>query len=153
MKKTVNPHLFFMFSLFALSLLFVGGQAMAQDNGYAEQIGLYEKEAQVSSSGLKYVVLSQGHGDKPSKGQAIETEYTGRFLDGEIFDSSVGRAPFVFKVGLGQVIKGWDEALLDMKVGEKRALIVPPDLAYGRQGAGGIIPPDAILFFEVERLK
>ena len=153
MKKSIHLHLFFTFSLFAVVLLFGTGQSMAQDKDYAEQIGLYEKEALVSSSGLKYVVLSQGHGDKPSKGQTVETEYTGRFLDGEIFDSSVGRRPFAFKVGLGQVIKGWDEALLDMKVGEKRALIVPPDLAYGRQGAGGLIPPGATLFFEVEHLK
>ncbi|MCD8141129.1 MAG: FKBP-type peptidyl-prolyl cis-trans isomerase [Planctomycetaceae bacterium] len=75
-------------------------------------------------------------------------------MDGTKFDSSVDRGdPFSFKVGKGEVIQGWDEALGDMKVGEKRAIIVPSKLGYGSRGAGGVIPPNATLFFEIERLK
>ncbi len=74
-------------------------------------------------------------------------------MDGRIFDQSHGRGPLSFAVGTGQVIRGWDEALMDMRPGEKRALIVPPDLGYGKRGAGGVIPPDTTLFFEVERLR
>ncbi|MDR3212176.1 MAG: FKBP-type peptidyl-prolyl cis-trans isomerase [Planctomycetota bacterium] len=99
------------------------------------------------------MVISKGSGPKPRPGQNIAASYSGHLLDGSLFDSSSGRGPFEFKVGRGQVIKGWDEAFLDMRVGEKRALIIPPDLAYGRTGAGGVIPPDATLFFEVERLQ
>ncbi|MDR1519793.1 MAG: FKBP-type peptidyl-prolyl cis-trans isomerase [Planctomycetota bacterium] len=104
-------------------------------------------------SGLKYVVLREGSGKKPRPGQTVDAEYTGRFMDGRIFDSSIGRGPFSFKVGRNEVIKGWDEALSQMTVGEKRALIVPPGLGYGERGAGGVIPPNATLYFEVERLK
>ena len=123
------------------------------DAEWGKQIRRYEKEAKTSMSGLKYVVLEKGEGAKPRPGQTIEAEYTGRFMDGRMFDTSVGRGPFSFKVGKGQVIQGWDEALGDMKVGEKRALIVPSKLGYGKQGAGGSIPPDTTLFFMVERLK
>ena len=130
-----------------------GKTAQAGEKDYGKVIRGYEKEAKTSMSGLKYVVLKEGEGAKPRPGQSIEAEYTGRFMNGEIFDTSVGRGPFSFKVGKGMVIPGWDEALGDMKVGEKRALIVPSKLAYGKQGAGGTIPPDATLFFEVERLK
>ncbi|MDR2391381.1 MAG: FKBP-type peptidyl-prolyl cis-trans isomerase [Planctomycetota bacterium] len=104
-------------------------------------------------SGLKYVILKTGSGPKPKPGQKVEAEYAGRFMDGRLFDTSVGRGPFAFNVGRGRVIAGWDEALLDMAVGEKRAIIVPPELGYGSQGAGGVIPPNATLYFEVERLK
>ncbi len=135
-----------------------GGQAAAKEEAvdekdYGKVIRRYEKEAKTSMSGLKYVVVKKGEGAKPRPGQEIQAEYTGRFMDGRVFDSSVGRGPFRFKVGKKQVIDGWDEALSDMKVGEKRALIVPPKLGYGERGAGGVIPPNATLFFEVERLK
>lgn len=120
---------------------------------YAKIIRRHEKEAKTSMSGLKYVILAKGEGAKPRPGQTIEAEYTGRFMDGRVFDTSVGRGPFSFKVGKGQVIPGWDEALGEMKVGEKRALIVPSKLAYGERGAGGAIPPNTTLYFEVERLK
>ncbi len=127
--------------------------AAAPKKDFAKQIRKYEKEAKTSASGLKYVVLEKGSGAKPRPGQKIEAEYTGRFMDGEMFDTSVGRGPFEFAVGKGQVIAGWDEALGEMKVGEKRALIVPSKLAYGSRGAAGVIPPNATLFFEVKRLK
>ncbi|MBU0730152.1 MAG: peptidylprolyl isomerase [Proteobacteria bacterium] len=101
-------------------------------------------------TGLKYVVLAEGSGDKPAPGTLITAHYTGMFLDGGKFDSSVDRGkPFQFPVGQNQVIKGWDQAFLDMKKGEKRILIIPPDLAYGSQGVGPI-PPNETLVFEVE---
>ncbi|MDR1611831.1 MAG: peptidylprolyl isomerase [Planctomycetota bacterium] len=129
-------------------------QERENQGAYGKEIRKFEKQAKTTKSGLKYVVIKEGAGGKPRPGQGIEAHYTGRFMDGRIFDSSVDRGPFSFPVGKGKVIAGWDEALLDMKVGEKRALILPPELAYGKKGAGdGFIPPDSTLFFEVERVK
>ncbi len=129
-------------------------QAAASEKDIAKQIRKYEKEAKTSMAGLKYVVLQEGTGSRPRPGQTVSANYTGWLMNGEKFDSSEGRGPVSFKVGKGQVIKGWDEALLEMKVGEKRALIIPPNLAYGKAGAGnGLIPSDATLFFEVERVQ
>lgn len=127
--------------------------AQSGDPGAAAEIAQYEKKAKKTPSGLKYVVLRQGKGDKPQRGQMVDTHYVGRLMNGQLFDQSMGRGPFSFKVGTGQVIKAWDEALLDMRLGEKRALIVPPSLGYGSKGAGNAIPPNATLFFEVERLR
>ena len=104
-----------------------------------------------TNSGLMYIILTEGKGDKPKKGGMISAHYTGTFLDGRKFDSSVDRGtPLDFPVGVGKVIRGWDEALLDMRKGEKRVLIVPSHLAYGEKGAGGVIPPNATLVFQVE---
>ncbi len=104
-----------------------------------------------TDSGLMYIVLKEGKGEKPKKGTMISAHYTGTFLDGRKFDSSVDRGePLNFPVGVGKVIRGWDEALLDMKKGEKRVLIIPSDLAYGKRGAEGVIPPDTTLVFQVE---
>jgi len=103
--------------------------------------------------GYFYIVEQKGEGEKtPEKGTTVSAHYTGKFLDGNVFDSSLRRGPFRFKVGAGQVIAGWDLAFLSMKKGEKRTIILPPDLAYGARGAGGIIPPNAWLVFEVELL-
>ncbi len=106
--------------------------------------------AKKTASGLMYIVIKEGTGDKsPVMGSKVTTHYKGMFLDGRVFDSSYDRGePFQFSVG--QVIEGWDEALMSMKRGEKRTLIIPPDLAYGSRGAGGVIPPNAFLVFEVE---
>ena len=108
-------------------------------------------ELVTSKSGLKHVVAKDGAGAKAGKGRKIKAHYTGKLLTGAVFDSSVRRGePFEFTVGVGEVIPGWDEALSDMKKGEKRVLIIPPGLAYGARGAGGVIPPNATLVFEVE---
>ncbi|MDX1776434.1 MAG: peptidylprolyl isomerase [Desulfobulbales bacterium] len=109
--------------------------------------------AQSTDSGLMYEVVKKGSGDrKPGIGDNVSAHYTGMFLDGRKFDSSVDRGdPIRFPVGTGRVIKGWDEALLDMTKGEKRILIIPPDLAYGARGRGPI-PPNSTLVFEVELL-
>jgi peptidylprolyl isomerase len=103
-----------------------------------------------TDSGLMYMVLKEGSGDKPASGTMISAHYTGMFVDGRKFDSSIDRGePIRFQVGKGRVIDGWDEALLDMKKGEKRILIIPPDLAYGHKQRGPI-PPNSTLVFEVE---
>jgi peptidylprolyl isomerase len=104
-------------------------------------------------SGLKYYDFKVGDGPAPKAGQQVSVHYTGWLENGAKFDSSLDRGePLVFPVGTGQVIKGWDEGLLSMKVGGKRQLVIPPDLGYGAQGAGGVIPANATLIFEVELL-
>lgn len=110
-------------------------------------------ETVTTPSGLKYVDLQPGTGATPKQGQTVTVHYTGTLLDGSKFDSSRDRGqPFQFRIGVGQVIKGWDEGVGSMKVGGRRKLTIPPDLAYGSRGAGGVIPANATLEFDVELL-
>lgn len=94
-----------------------------------------------------------GQGDEAIAGKSVTVHYTGTFEDGKQFDSSVGRGPFTFKLGAGQVIKGWDQGVAGMKVGGKRKLVIPSELGYGSRGAGNVIPPNSTLVFEVELLS
>ncbi len=116
-----------------------------------------QKKIMTTASGLKFIDNQVGTGASPQRGQTAVVHYTGwLYVDGakgQKFDSSVDRnEPFEFPVGMGRVIKGWDEGVASRKVGGKRTLIIPPALGYGERGAGGVIPPNATLMFDVELL-
>jgi peptidylprolyl isomerase len=108
-----------------------------------------------TGTGLKYQDVVVGKGAQPKPGDNIMVNYTGRFENGKVFDSSLspGRTPFELHLGRGEVIPGWDQGLATMHVGGKRKLVIPPSLAYGASGMGGVIPPNATLTFDVELLK
>lgn len=107
----------------------------------------------MTDSGLKYEDLVEGEGDMAEAGQQVSVHYTGWLTDGSKFDSSKDRnMPFDFPLGAGHVIRGWDEGVQGMKIGGTRKLTIPPQLGYGAAGAGGVIPPNATLVFEVELL-
>jgi peptidylprolyl isomerase len=128
-------------------------QLIAQNN-LSPETSMDLSNAVTKESGLKYIVIEEGDGASPQTGENVTVHYTGTLEDGSKFDSSRDRnRPFSFKIGVGQVIKGWDEGVADMKVGDRRTLIIPPELGYGARGAGGVIPPNATLIFDVELLK
>lgn len=119
-----------------------------------EQAPMTDSDYTTTPSGLKYKELVKGTGESPSNGQTVEVHYTGTLTDGTKFDSSRDRGQtFKFPIGVGRVIKGWDEGVGSMQVGGRRELVIPPELGYGARGAGGVIPPNATLVFDVELIS
>tara|TARA_Y100001947_G_scaffold155321_1_gene161142 strand:+ start:2994 stop:3926 length:933 start_codon:yes stop_codon:yes gene_type:complete len=116
-----------------------------------KKIDKISKGFKITDSGLRYKIISRNKKNKPNVGDMIKVHYKGQLIDGTVFDSSYKRnQPIEFKLGVGQVIKGWDEGIALLNVGEKARFLIPPNLAYGEMGAGGIIPPNASLIFDVE---
>lgn len=143
----------------ALAVALLAAPALAEDPKPTPAVGAEKKEMKMTKtpSGLQYEDVKVGTGESPKKGQTAVVHYTGWLwvngAKGQKFDSSVDRGqPFSFPVGMGRVIKGWDEGVATMKVGGKRMLLIPPDLGYGSRGAGATIPPNSTLIFEVELL-
>ncbi len=146
-------------SLMIVMLLSGCWQTNSTNKNTNEQYGgIKTMTRQKTDSGLQYEVIQAGSGESPQTGKQVTVHYSG-WLDnngepGTKFDSSVDRGqPFTFVIGVGQVIKGWDEGVMAMNVGEKRRLYIPADLGYGAYGAGSVIPPHASLIFDVELLK
>ena len=103
-----------------------------------------------TTSGLQYIDIREGEGVEPKAGQFVSVHYVGTLENGKKFDN---KQPFSFKIGVGQVIKGWDEGVSSMKVGSQRKLIIPSNLGYGSRGAGNVIPPNSVLIFNIELLS
>jgi len=117
-------------------------------------ISFSQNDTAATVSGLKYIIMEEGTGAKAENGNSVEVHYSGFLLDGKKFDSSLDRnEPIEFVLGKGMVIKGWEEGIALMNVGDKMRLIIPSELAYGKKGAGDIIPPDATLVFDVELIS
>lgn len=117
----------------------------------AEALAKLSEGFKETESGLRYQIIQKGDGKKAEKGKMVSVHYKGQLADGTVFDSSYKRSqPLDFQVGVGQVISGWDEGIGLLQVGDKARFVIPSDLGYGSRGAGGVIPPDAILVFDVE---
>jgi FKBP-type peptidyl-prolyl cis-trans isomerase FkpA len=145
----MKPKYMAFFVLFAL-LAALSGRAQNDNSSPTKVTGKSKK----TSSGAEYWDITTGTGATASSGKTVSVHYTGWLAsNGKKFDSSVDRGqPFMFQLGAGQVIKGWDEGVSGMKVGGKRQLRIPPELGYGSRGAGGVIPANATLIFDVELL-
>ncbi|MCI0349315.1 MAG: FKBP-type peptidyl-prolyl cis-trans isomerase [Acidobacteriales bacterium] len=126
--------------------------ASAQNKNAAGGPSKVTGKGTTTASGLQYWDLAPGTGTVATPGKKVQVHYTGWLTSGKKFDSSVGGRPFEFKLGNGDVIKGWDEGVSGMKVGGKRQLRIPPELAYGSRGYPGVIPPHSTLIFDVELL-
>lgn len=135
-------------SLLPFLLLALTTFLVAQTGGPTKVTG----KPKTTPSGVEYWDITPGTGATAVSGNKVTVNYTGWLTNGKQFDSSVGKAPFKFKLGAGEVIKGWDDGVAGMKVGGKRQLRIPPNLAYGSRGAAGVIPPNATLIFDVELL-
>jgi FKBP-type peptidyl-prolyl cis-trans isomerase len=123
----------------------------AQKAKQAEELDKVSAGFQQTDSGLRYQIIQEGTGQQAAAGQTVSVHYKGQLLDGTVFDSSYKRQqPIDFVLGQGQVIPGWDDGVSLLKVGDKARFVIPSDLAYGSRGAGGVIPPDAALIFDVE---
>ncbi len=130
-----------------------GGEDAIQAGGFSAALGVDTAAMTRTPTGLRYQSLAQGQGEEARAGRKVSVHYTGWLPNGEKFDSSRDRnQPFEFTLGAGQVIAGWDEGVAGMKVGGRRKLVIPPDLAYGTAGAPPDIPPGATLVFDVELL-
>ena len=136
---------------------FEGAREKREAEAKAKQKELLDKVAagyEETASGLRYQILQKGEGKQATKGAMVSVHYKGQLLDGTVFDSSYKRKqPIDFAVGVGQVISGWDEGIQLLKVGDKARFVIPSNLAYGSSGAGGVIPPDATLIFDVELMN
>ena len=151
MRLTIRTMLL---GVLCLGLACAATDANTNDDNAKDKNDKGEPTVVTTKSGLKYIDTKEGTGDKAQAGDTVEVHYTGKLKDGTKFDSSVDRGqPFSFRLGAGRVIKGWDEGVAGMRVGGKRTLIIPPELGYGKRGAGDKIPPDAELHFDVELLK
>jgi FKBP-type peptidyl-prolyl cis-trans isomerase len=137
----------------ALLLSHSSGSIAADNQEIKKETKNMAEQTVTTESGLTYLDMTVGTGRLAELGDTASVHYTGWLADGKKFDSSIDRKePFSFRLGAGQVIKGWDEGVMGMKIGGKRKLTIPPQLGYGERGAGGVIPPNATLTFDVELL-
>ena len=153
-RKGENAKRFDSKAIFDKELEKLEKQAAEKAKKAKEAIDALKKGAKVTSSGLAYKIIKKGTGAKAEAGKTVSVHYTGKLSDGTKFDSSYDRnQPIEFELGRGRVIKGWDEGISLLNVGSKATFIIPPDLAYGARGAGGVIPPNATLIFDVELVE
>jgi len=148
-------------TIIILAAIILGGHFLWQSN-YKGSVSALSKAVQQNqqtplnyeTQEMKTEILTQGTGEGAKAGDLVTVNYVGTLENGTKFDSSIDRGqPFAFTLGQNSVIQGWEQGLLGMKVGEKRKLTIPPELAYGEQGAGGVIPPNATLIFEVDMIS